>query len=161
MIKKWKIKEVGWEETGLADDCFYLEERRREERLSCIITPIKTAKIAKEDRIRNILMPEYAKRMWFWPAKGKMVKYSTFHGRNFDLTEILEEEFTHFPLGAHDDLLDCETFLSQLVVIKPLGVDENKEFQGLTFGEYVKNGEDRIAETRKNPWRGFKVLERV
>ena len=160
LIKKWKIKEVGWEETGLADDCFYLEERRREERLSCIITPIKTAKIAKEDRIRNILMPEYAKLMWFWPAKGKMVKYSTFHGRNFDLTEVLEEEFIHFPLGAHDDLLDCETFLSQLTIIAP-EIYEKQEFKGLTFGDYVKNGEERIAETRNHPWRQFKVMERV
>lgn len=161
LIKKWKIREVGWEEVGLADDTFYLEERRRSERLSCIITAIKTAKIAKEDRIRNILMPEYAKLMWFWPKKGTMVKYSTFHGRNFDLTEVLEKEFIQFPLSEHDDLLDSETFLSQLVVIKPSGTDENKEFQGLTFGEYIKNNDNRLAETRKNPWGQFKVLERV
>lgn len=161
LIKKWKIREVGWEEVGLADDCFYLEERRRAEKLSCIITPIKTAKIAKEDRIRNILMPEYAKLMWFWPKKGTMVKYSTFHGRNFDLTEVLEQEFIQFPLSEHDDLLDSETFLSQLVVVKPLDVESNKEFQGLTFGDYIKNHENRLAETRKNPWRQFKILERV
>lgn len=161
LIKKWKIKEVGWEEVGLADDCFYLEERRREERLSCIITPIKTAKIAKEDRIRNILMPEYAKLMWLWPKKGTMVKYSTFHGRNFDLTEVLEKEFLQFPLSEHDDLLDSETFLSQLVVIKPFGPTEETEFKGLTFGEYIKNHDNRLAETRRNPWGQFKVLERV
>ncbi|MEK7140315.1 MAG: hypothetical protein AAB815_00865 [Patescibacteria group bacterium] len=160
LIKKWKIKEVGWEEVGLADDCFYLEERRRMEHFSCIITPVKTAKIAKEDRIRNILMPEYAKLMWFWPKKGTMVKYSMFHGRNFDLTEVLEQEFLQFPLSEHDDLLDCETFLSQLTIIAP-EIYQEKEFKGLTFGDYVKSGENRIAETRKNPWRQFKVMERV
>lgn len=160
LIKKWKVKEVGWEEVGLADDTFYLEERRREQQLSVIITPIKTAKIAKEDRIRNILMPEYAKHQWFWPAKGKMVKYSTFHGCNFDLTEVLEEEFNHFPLGAHDDLLDCGTFLSQLTIIAP-EVYEKKEYRGLTMGEYIRGREDRIAETRRNPWRQFQLMERV
>ncbi len=47
------------------------------------------------------------------------------------------------------------------MVIKPASSDEVKEFQGLTFGQYIKNHDNRIAETRKHPWRGFKVMERV
>ena len=160
LAKKWSIKESAWEEVGLGDDNFYLEEQRRKEQLFFTVTPVKTATVAKEDRIRNILMPEYAEHKWFWPVKGSMIKYSTFDGKNFDLTEVLEEEFLRFPLGEHDDLLDCETFLSQLSIVVP---EENivSEYKGMTFGEYVKIKEDRLNYQEKRPWTKFRPLSRV
>ena len=133
LADKWKIKECGWEEVGLADDTFYLEEKRREKGLHFIITPIKSQRIAKEDRIRNILMPQYAELLWYWPAKGRMVRYEMFDGKNVDLTDILEKEFLEFPSSEHDDLLDTQTFLSQMTIIKPENVSDINGFKGLTF----------------------------
>ncbi len=147
---KWNIKESGWEEVGLGDDNFYLEEARRKARLYFSVTPIKSMAVAKEDRIRNILVPDYSQHKWLWPPKGSVVK-NRFDGRSYDLTEDMEREFLHFPLSEHDDLLDAMTFLSRLNVVKPQETkeDENKE---MTFGEYGKIRDDRLALNRSNPW---------
>ena len=160
LARRWNIKESGWEEVGLGDDNFYLEERRRKEHLFFTVTPVKTMQVAKEDRIRNILVPEYASHKWFWPARGKLVKYSLFHGRNFDLMELLEEEFMQFPLAQHDDLMDCQTFLNQLSIVKPVR-NEKVIKSGLTLGEYVRIREEKNQYQKDHPWERFKVLSRV
>ncbi len=157
---KWNIKECGWEEVGLGDDNFYLEEKRREKQRFFIVTPIKTQKVAKEDRIRNILMPEYAEHRWLWPRKGTMIKYSSFDGRNHDLTESLEKEFLEFPLSEHDDLLDVQSFLTQLTIIKP--PPQNAEIRKpMTFGDYHKIIEETRRENGKGKWRPLSNVSRV
>ena len=163
LIRKWKPLIVGWEEVGLGNDTYYLEEKRRELKLPTMITPIKSMKVSKEDRIRQILVPEYAERRWFWPIKGAMIRYSKYHGRNFDMTEVLEDEFLHFPLGAHDDLLETGSFLAQLPVVYP-DIDsrfDGMSMKGMTFGELVGLKETRQKEEARNPWIKFPRLSRV
>ena len=116
--------------------------------------------VAKEDKIRNLLVPEYASSKWFWAAKGKIVKYSQFHGRSYDVTESLEKEFTDFPLAEHDDLLDCQTFLSQMTLVKPHKIVQNMN-KGLTLKEYIEGGEERNQWAKDNPWENCKALQRV
>jgi hypothetical protein len=154
LANKWNIRESGWEEVGLGDDNFYLEERRREKNLFFTVTPIKTQQVAKEDRIRNLLLPEYAQHKWFWAKKGSLTKMSQFDGRSYDLTEDLEDEFLHFPLAQHDDLLDAMTFMSKMNLISPEKVEikEKRNSPYPSYGEYIKMKEDRIKFERSDPW---------
>lgn len=160
LIRNWNVSTVGWEEVGLGDDNFYLEERRRELKMSFGIFPINTVKVAKEDRIRNILMPEYSKHEWLWAKKGVLVKYSTFHGKNYDLTQDLETEMLQFPLGQHDDLLDAMTFLKQLPVSYP---EPNKDLGqvGMTYADYASLKDERESFNRRNPWERLRPSSRV
>lgn len=157
MASRWNIKESGWEEAGLNDDNYYLEEKRREEGLNFITTPIKAPRIKKEDKIRNILVPQYAKGEWLWPKKGVVVKHSSFDGKNYDLTEELEYEFIQFPLSKHDDLMDVQTFLQQLVLIQPAKIKTVPESKGMTFGEYKDLRTERMEEIMEDPWRKLRA----
>lgn len=159
LAKQWGVKEAGWEEVGLGDDNFYLEEARRKAELHFTVTPVKTQTVAKEDRIRNILMPEYAAHKWYWPEKGTMVRYSQFHGRNSDMTEDMELEFFQFPLGEHDDILDAQTFIVKVNVVKPEKVVSGLSV-GMTFGDYHKMV-DQKNQGGRDPWGSLKPLSRV
>lgn len=158
---KWNIRESGWEESGLGDDNFYLEEKRREKRLFFTVTPVKTIRVAKEDNIRNILVPQYAQHKWLWPKKGAVVKHSIFDGRNYDLTEDMEYEFLQFPLCEHDDLLDTMTFLSRLSLVIPEKPQVLPNSQEMTFGEYAALKDNRLKEFNRNPWNRLTIGGRV
>lgn len=152
---KWNIKGLGWEAIAFqSTDSFYFEEKRREYRQVPTPQEIKSHSVSKEDRIRG-LMPEYARGEWLWPPKGTLVQMSKFTGKNYDLTEELEYEFLHFPLGEHDDLLDAQTFLHLMNIIEPQPIKDNSEPEGMTFGELTKLRDDRLAALRKNPWQKF------
>ena len=158
---KWGIRESGWEEVGLGDDNFYLEEKRREKQIYFTVTPVKTSQVSKEDRIRNILMPEYAQHKWLWPNKNSLVKYSLFDGKNYDLTVDMDFEMMQFPLCEHDDLLDTMTFLSKLNIIKPSEIKIVEDSKEMTFGEYSKIRDDRLKEFNRDPWKKAQVAGRV
>ena len=148
---KWVVKEIGWEALGFqTTDCYYLEEKRRGEKKFFTITEIKSQVVAKEDRIRS-LVPEYASHKWHWPAKGKVVNLSLFDGKSYDLTENMEYELTQFPLCEHDDILDVQTFLNRISIIKPQRT-VTAESGGMTFGEYAKQKEERLARLNADPW---------
>lgn len=160
LAKKYGVLEVGWEEVGLADDTFYLEEKRRVEGLFFTITPIKAQQIAKEDRIRNILCPEYAEHQWLWPKKGVLVKVSEYDGMTYDLVEELEKEFIQFPLCIHDDLMDCQTFLSRLSVIKPELAVEREE-RAMTYGDLHVMMDERQNALKESKWKNLRGMSRV
>lgn len=161
LAQKWNIRESGWEESGLGDDNFYLEEKRREKRLFFTVTPVKTIRVAKEDNIRNILVPQYAQHKWLWPKKDGVVKHSSFNGRNYDLTEEMEGEFLHFPMWEHDDLLDTMTFLSRLSLVIPEKPKILPDSQEMTFGEYTAIKDNRLKEFNRNPWNRLAIGGRV
>ncbi len=161
LAKKWSIRGCGWEAIAFQEtDCYYLEEARRKARLYYTITEIKSHKASKEDRIRG-LVPEYSNHEWLWPEKGKIVKTSIFDGKSYDLTEELEYELLQFPLAEHDDLMDTQTFFNRISTIKPEQVKQDNESQGMTFGDYAKLKEDRIAEENKDPYARFTIGSRV
>jgi len=153
LAKEWNIRGCGWEAIGFqTTDCFYLEERRRKERLFFTITPISSHVVSKEDRIRG-LIPAYAQHLWLWPEKGRCVKKSLFDGKMHDMAEELEYEFLQFPLCEHDDLLDVQTFLDRMPLVKQKeSVKTVEDRSGMTFGEYIKIKENRIAKLREGSW---------
>lgn len=151
LAKLWKIKGCAWEAIGFQEtDCVYLEEKRRVERLFFDVIEIKSHMSAKEDRIRS-LVPQYANHEWFWPAKGKVIKHSSFEGKNYDLTDKMEYEILKFPLGEHDDLIDSQTFIDRIDTIeKKLRSTEPVEVKGLTFGDVIGDMDSR--NKWRNPW---------
>lgn len=153
LAQKWSIKGCGWEAVGFQEtDCFYLEETRRQKQLFFSIEEISSSKIAKEDRIRG-LIPDYANLNWFWPKKGVVERMSFMDGRRFDLTTEMEYELLQFPLCEHDDLLDAMTFVNRINVVVPEAVIKiGPDSSGMTFGEYAKIRDDRLAASRNNPW---------
>lgn len=151
LIKRYNIKDVGWEKVGLGNDTFYLEERRRAENLFFRIVEIKADTRSKVDRIRDILVPQYTNGQWLWPKKGKIVYHSRFEDRNVDMTNELEMEFLNFP-GKHEDLLDTQTFLVQMGIVRPKKEVKVERKEGLTFEEWGSLRENRLKESGKNPW---------
>ena len=157
LAQRWSVKGIGWEAIAFQDtDCFYFEEKRRELHLNCMIEPIKSHNRSKEDRIRGI-MPEYGKHEWLWAPKGQIVHKSKYNEEEYDFIEVLEtHEFYDFPLAKHDDILDVHTFLHQMKsYIKPLKIKESHQSDKMTFGDYTKSRDKRLAEIANNPWSRF------
>lgn len=155
LAQKWNIKGCGWETVGFQEtDCFYLEETRRAKGLFFTIEEINSAKVAKEDRIRG-LMPDYANHNWLWPQKGVIERMSFIDGRKFDLTTEMEYEFLQFPLCEHDDLLDAMTFINKIITVAPEEIKIIPDSTEMTFGEYSKIRDERLAQMRRDPWAGL------
>lgn len=148
--KEYKVKDIAWEAIGFQQtDCFYFEEARRKAGLRVCATEIKSQQGAKEDRIRG-LIPEYSNGEWYWPEKGKLVKSSSFSGKNYDLTEEMEYELMQFPLSQHDDLLDGMTFLNRLNISKPVQKKVLEDRKDMTFGDLHRITDQ--GRRSKNPW---------
>ncbi|MDI6732336.1 MAG: hypothetical protein QME16_00185 [Planctomycetota bacterium] len=155
LAKKWNIKSCGWEAVGFQEtDCFYLEETRRKERMFFTIEEISSSMVSKEDRIRSII-PDYANHNWFWPQKGVIERMSFTDSRKYDLTTEMEFEMLQFPLCEHDDLLDTMTFINRISTVAPDEVKIVESRDEMTFGEYSKLRDERLAASRANPWAVF------
>ena len=160
LIQRFNIQDVAWEKIGLNNDTFYLEEKRREKNLSFHVKEITSHVGAKVDRIRDILVPQYAQGKWLWPKKGAMDYFSIYENKTIDMVRELEMEFLQFPNGKHDDMLDCGTFLPHLKVSKPQEPSKPKP-TGLTFGKYVRMKEDRIRSENADPWSKMNFPSRI
>jgi phage terminase large subunit-like protein len=161
LIKRHGIIDVAWEKIGLNNDVFYLKKRLEEEKLfKVIVHEITTQSASKEDRIRDILVPQYNNGEWLWPHEGRLNQYSKYEHRSIDPITDLKLEFLQFPHGKHDDMLDTQTFLPHLNVSPPTEVKESKP-EGLTFGEYVNMKEERTSLERKNPYKNLEFAGRV
>jgi len=161
LIKKYEIKEVAWEKIGLNNDTHYLQKRLDEEKLFNVTVHEVTAQnTAKEDRIRDILVPQYNEGEWLWPKEGALAYYSKFDQRSVDPIVDLKMEFLQFPNGKHDDMLDTQTFLTSLNVDGPL--DKEPELSDeLTFGQYVKQTEEGRSADIRNPYKRLEFPSRV
>ena len=94
---------VGYEEYGMQSDIEHLQYVMNKENYRFPVYPLG-GQVAKEDRIRA-LVPIWEQKRVFLPM---MCIRSTTDGRTVDLTKVfIEEEYKTFPVGAHDDMLDC------------------------------------------------------
>lgn len=161
LIIKYGIKEVAWEKIGLNNDTHYLQKKLDEKKLfSVTVHEVTTQNIAKEDRIRDILVPQYNEGEWLWPKEGVLNYYSQYEKKPTDPIVDLKMEFLQFPKCKHDDMLDNQTFLTTLNVDGPLEKEEEKSGE-LTFGDYVKMTEDKKEFERKNPYKRLEFPSRV
>lgn len=118
LATKWDVFEVLWESLSFGrTDARNFERRRREvQKLRhCQVREIKASHTSKDDRILG-LNDRYSRHKIFWPPK--MLYYSKFEGKTIDIVKAQEYEFLGFPLVSHKDLLDAESFLLQIDLIK-------------------------------------------
>lgn len=116
---------VAYEEYGMQSDIQHMQDRMERENYSFTITAV-AGRLAKNDRIRR-LVPWFETRRILLPPKMDKRDYE---GRLVDLVQaFINEEYTPFPVGQHDDMLDAlSRFLEpDLPIAWPLPVADNDE----------------------------------
>jgi predicted phage terminase large subunit-like protein len=100
---KYRPLSVGYEKYGLQSDIEFIEYLQRERNQRFGITKLGGI-IPKNDRIRG-LVPHFENGRIFLPNTLFKVDYQ---GKSRDIVrDFVEDEFTAFPVGTHDDMLDC------------------------------------------------------
>lgn len=101
--RKWRPQGVGYEAYGLQADIEHMKYVMGEINYRFSITELGGS-IAKEDRIKG-LVPLFDAGRIFLPER---LIVNDLEGVAHDLTRIfVEEEYTAFPVCAHDDMLDA------------------------------------------------------
>ena len=101
--RKYRPISVGYEKYGLQADIEHIEYVQAERNYRFEITPLGGS-VPKNDRIRK-LIPVFEQGRFYIPARLFFVDYQK-HERDL-VREFIDEEFVTFPVGSHDDMLDC------------------------------------------------------
>lgn len=115
--KKWDPLEVRYESYGLQADTEHIEMVKESINYRFRILEVGGA-VAKPDRIKR-LIPIF--------EQGKMWLPTSYHvadvdGEVHDLVhDFIEDEYAAFPVGLHDDLLDCMARIVELGVKPDVG----------------------------------------
>jgi len=104
--RKWNEKsgkppKVGYEKYGIQSDIHYIEEKQKELGYRFNIVEIG-GRQAKEDRIRRLIPIIEAGRFYF----PKSLIYIDLDNSHKELIKELINEFSFFPVGTHDDMID-------------------------------------------------------
>lgn len=101
--RRWKPVLVGYERYGMMGDIEHIKQRQQDEKYHFPITELG-GKVAKVDRIRR-LIPVFEQGRVFLPVE---LSKRDYEGREVDLINVfVNDEFTAFPVAAHDDMLDA------------------------------------------------------
>lgn len=94
---------VGYEKYSMQADVEHMKDRMEREQYRFPIAELGGT-LAKNDRIRRLIPLFEGGRVWF-PAS---LSYTQHTGQLVDLVhEFTEEEYAPFPVGRHDDMMDC------------------------------------------------------
>lgn len=145
--KKHRPQAVGYERYGVQTDIDYFREKMDFHNYHFDIVELGGS-TAKSDRIRK-LAPVFQSGRFFLPYR---IPYVTVEGEQTELvTTFIDEEYNTFPIGAHDDSLDCMSRIldTDLAVSFPelFGDDEEDEE---VFGEDHVHTFDPLARWRDN-----------
>ena len=101
--RKWRPREVRYEQYGLQADIEHIKDRMERENYRFTIKEV-AGRVAKADRIKRLVPIFEQKRMWLPDA----LYVTNREGRSENLVEVfIEQEYLAFPVGAHDDMLDA------------------------------------------------------
>jgi phage terminase large subunit-like protein len=101
--RKWQPMAVGIERYGMMADIEALTTLQEDENYRFPVTELGGA-MPKNDRIRR-LIPWFERGRIHLPPKLDKTNYE---GRTVDLVKtFVDEEYTPFPVGSHDDMLDA------------------------------------------------------
>ncbi len=107
--------DVAYEKYGLQADIEHLKDRMERENYRFHIEEVGGA-VPKNDRIRRMVALFEAKRIWFPESLHK----TDFQGNSRNLVEdFIEQEYAAFPVGKHDDMMDCLARLHDLILAWP------------------------------------------
>lgn len=94
---------VGYEKYGKDSDIEHIEFLQTQENYRFGITPLG-GRMKKEDRIKR-LVPDCENGRFYIPFQNL---HENYEGKVEDLSKVFAyDEFLAFPVGLHDDLLDC------------------------------------------------------
>ncbi len=101
--RQYKPLKVGYEKYGMQADVEYMKDKMEREQYRFEITELGGS-LKKEDRIRR-LIPLFEQGKFWLPESHH---YTDHQGQVRDLVkDFIEEEYAPFPVGRHDDMLDC------------------------------------------------------
>jgi predicted phage terminase large subunit-like protein len=101
--RKWKPMRVGYEKYGKDSDIEAVKIVQAHENYRFDIVPLGGT-LKKEDRIRRLVPLFEAGKVYAPPTMHRTLS----DGRTVDILEqFLVEEYDRFPVGAHDDGMDC------------------------------------------------------
>lgn len=109
--RKWKPREIRYEQYGLAADVEYIYELQERENYRFSITEVGGTEVSKENRIRWLLPVMKDQKRFYFPQ--------TMHRTGSDgvvhelIEEFIEQELLAFPVGRHDDMLDALSRIQQ------------------------------------------------
>jgi predicted phage terminase large subunit-like protein len=135
--RKWRPLAVRYEVYGMQGDVEHIQHVQKTERYRFHID-IVSGQTPKNDRIRR-LMPWYEQGRFYFPRN---LIYRDYEGIARDMVgTFIEDEFSAFPVGIHDDMLD-----SQARLLEP--------DLPLTWprGEATAPPRDRYARKEENPY---------
>jgi len=101
--QRYRPLDVGYERYGMQSDIEHFNYRMDQENYHFNITELGGS-MPKNDRIRR-LVPAFEGGRFFIP---ELLNYRDYERVDRNLTQVfIDEEFLTFPVGAHDDMLDC------------------------------------------------------
>lgn len=101
--REYRPLKVGYEKYGMQADVEHMKDRMEREHYRFSIVELG-GQLKKEDRIRRLIPLFEGGRMWF-PEKHN---YTQTDGSLHELVrDFIEEEMAPFPVGRHDDMIDC------------------------------------------------------
>jgi phage terminase large subunit-like protein len=138
--RKWRPRNVGYEEYGLQADIEHFQHVMEEQNYRFTITALGGT-LAKEDRIKRLVPVFEQGRIWL-PEKG-IVRINYEKRTENIVRTFIDEEYLTFPVCEHDDGLDCLSRMldEELGVITPERPDEKKP-KWLTDLEEDESGGD-------------------
>lgn len=102
--KKWKPMGVGYEQYGMQADIEHIKYVQEHLGYRFHITSLG-GQVPKNDRIRR-LVPVFETHRFYLPYR---LLFTTTEGKVMDFVHLMKtEEYEVFPVGAHDDIMDCE-----------------------------------------------------
>jgi phage terminase large subunit-like protein len=102
LVRRHKPGAVGYEQYGLQADIEHIRAEQERQQYRFKIVEIGGA-MKKEDRIRRLIPIFQQGRLWMPSSMIRMMA----DGHQRDIMEDFRSEYLSFPVGAHDDALDC------------------------------------------------------
>ena len=101
--KEHRPLDVAYEKYGMQADIEHIKDKQERENYRFHVTEVGGA-MPKNDRIRRLIPLFEAKRVYL-----PMTLHKTAHnGEVRDLVQdFIEQEYAAFPVGKHDDMIDC------------------------------------------------------
>lgn len=101
--REYRPLAVGYERYGMQADVEHMRDRMEREQYRFQIVELG-GQLKKEDRIRRLVPLFEARRIWF-PTQ---LTYTQHDGQMRELVrDFVEDEMAPFPVGRHDDMIDC------------------------------------------------------
>jgi len=101
--RRWSPRMVGYEKYGMMADIEHIKDRQKRENYRFEVVELG-GQMPKLDRIRRLVPLFEQGRVWF----PQSIYKTDYEGKVVELVQtFINEEYKPFPVGLHDDMMDC------------------------------------------------------